>query len=70
MFGAIDIGSRVIIGANAVVRKPFPDDVTIAGVPAKVVAEQGTADVDISANPVNAQCFFEQHPQYKSYQED
>ena len=30
------------IGANAVVNKDFPDGVTIAGVPAKVVSNKGT----------------------------
>lgn len=37
IFGAITIGNNVSIGANAVVNKSFPDDVVIAGVPAKIV---------------------------------
>lgn len=42
IFGKIKIGDNVAIGANAVVNKDFPDGVTIAGVPAKVVSNKGT----------------------------
>lgn len=42
LFGNIKIGDNVAIGANAVVNKDFGDNVTIAGVPAKVVSEKGT----------------------------
>lgn len=38
LFGKIVIGDNVAIGANAVVNKDFPDDVTIAGVPAKIIS--------------------------------
>ena len=38
LFGKIEIGNNVSIGANAVVTKSFPmSNVTIAGVPAKVI---------------------------------
>lgn len=37
VFGNVIIGNNVKIGANAVVNKSFPDNVTIAGVPAKVI---------------------------------
>ena len=37
LFGNITIGNNVIIGANAVVNKDVPDNVTVAGVPAKIV---------------------------------
>jgi len=37
IFGGIIIGNNVSIGANAVVNKSFPDNVTIAGVPARVI---------------------------------
>lgn len=37
LFGPIRIGDRVRIGANAVVNRSFPDGVTIAGVPARVI---------------------------------
>lgn len=42
LFGDIKIGDNVAIGANAVVNKDFGDNVTIAGVPAKVVSKKGT----------------------------
>lgn len=35
--GAVTIGSHVKIGANAVVTKDIPDNVTAVGIPAKVV---------------------------------
>jgi serine O-acetyltransferase len=38
VLGAIRIGSRVRIGANAVVVKDVPDDVTAVGVPARYIA--------------------------------
>lgn len=37
MFGAVQIGNNVSIGANAVVNKNFGDDVVIAGIPAKII---------------------------------
>lgn len=42
IFGKIKIGDNVAIGANAFVNKDFPDGVTIAGVPAKIVSNKGT----------------------------
>jgi len=33
----VKIGNRVTIGANSVVTKSFPDDVIVAGVPAKII---------------------------------
>ena len=39
IFGPISIGSNVAIGANAVVNKSFPDNCTIAGVPAKKISD-------------------------------
>lgn len=44
VIGKITIGSNVIIGANAVVVKSFPDNVSIAGVPAKIVSQNGAED--------------------------
>lgn len=38
IFGPITIGNNVAIGANAVVNKSFPDNCTIAGVPAKKIS--------------------------------
>ncbi len=37
IYGGITIGNNVQIGANAVVNKSFPDNVVIAGVPAKII---------------------------------
>jgi len=39
LFGGIELGDRVRIGANSVVNKDFPDGVTIAGVPARDLKE-------------------------------
>lgn len=39
IFGPITIGNNVAIGANAVVNKSFPDNCTIAGVPAKKISD-------------------------------
>jgi acetyltransferase-like isoleucine patch superfamily enzyme len=36
----IDIGDDVIIGAGAVVTKSIPSNVTVVGVPAKVIKER------------------------------
>ena len=44
MYGDILIGNNVVIGANAVVNKSFPDNVTIAGVPAKVISHKGRTE--------------------------
>lgn len=37
IFGGITIGNNVTIGANDVVNKPVPDNVIVAGVPAKIL---------------------------------
>ena len=37
IFGGITIGDNVIIGANAVVNIPIPDNAVVAGVPAKIL---------------------------------
>ena len=42
LYGPIRIGTNCVIGANAVVTKSFPEDgLTLAGVPAKVIASDG-----------------------------
>jgi len=33
----LSIGNNVIVGANSVVTKDFPDNCVIAGVPAKII---------------------------------
>lgn len=42
IMGKIQIGNNVAIGANAVVTKSFPDNVSIGGIPAKVISEKGS----------------------------
>jgi serine O-acetyltransferase len=42
LYGDIHIGNGVVVGANAVVNKSFPDNVTIAGIPANIIAETGS----------------------------
>lgn len=37
MIGGVTVGNNVKIGANAVVIKDVPDDVTVVGVPAHIV---------------------------------
>jgi len=37
VFGGFNVGDNVVIGANAVVNKPVPDNAIVAGVPAKVI---------------------------------
>ncbi len=44
IFGDIDIGNNVAIGANSIVTKSFGDNITIAGVPAKIVSDRGSFD--------------------------
>ena len=39
IFGPINIGDNVAIGANSVVNKSFPDNCTIAGVPARKISD-------------------------------
>ncbi|NML17516.1 serine O-acetyltransferase [Azohydromonas caseinilytica] len=46
IIGAIRIGNRVRIGANAVVVKDVPDDATVVGIPARVVRIAGKKVVD------------------------
>ena len=44
VFGNITIGDNVVVGTNSVVNKSFPSNVTIAGVPAKVINKKGYKD--------------------------
>ncbi|ADF37972.1 serine O-acetyltransferase [Priestia megaterium] len=47
IFGGITIGNNVSIGANAVVNKSFPDNVVIAGIPAKIISHKENANETI-----------------------
>ena len=42
IFGPVTIGNNVVIGANAVVNHSFPDNVVIAGVPAKIIKQNSS----------------------------
>lgn len=45
IYGPIRIGNNCVVGANAVVTKSFPNDgLTIAGVPAKIIASGGAGE--------------------------
>ncbi|MDY0330391.1 MAG: serine acetyltransferase [Thiomonas sp.] len=48
LFGAIEIGDNTAIGANAVVNKSFPEgNVTLGGIPARVISNKSTAGLFI-----------------------
>lgn len=50
IFGDIRLGNNIAIGANAVVNKSFErDSITLAGVPAKIVANHGCEKMVIDA---------------------
>ncbi len=68
IFGNIKIGSQVQIGANAVVGKSFDEDVTIGGVPAKIISAKGTSSVDVAASVNRTKSFFMEHPEYRKYE--
>lgn len=40
VFGPVGLGDRVRVGANAVVTTSFPDDVTVAGAPARILRDR------------------------------
>jgi len=42
IFGAIHVGDRAAIGANCVVTKDVPEDAVMAGVPGKVISDEGS----------------------------
>ena len=45
LFGAIEIGNNVSVGANSVVTKSFESNVSIAGAPARVISNQTTLEL-------------------------
>jgi len=47
LYGQISIGDNVTIGANAVVNSDFPSNVTIGGIPAKIISDKSSAENDI-----------------------
>lgn len=42
ILGKITIGNNVVIGANSVVTKTIPDNVTVFGIPARIVSQEGS----------------------------
>lgn len=44
VIGKITIGNDVMIGANAVVVKSFPNNVALGGIPAKIISNMGSKD--------------------------
>jgi len=68
IYGDIKIGSQVQIGANAVVNKSFGENVTIGGIPAKVIGPEGTSSVDVVANNKYAKDFFKKFPEYQKFE--
>lgn len=67
LFGAIEVGAGAVIGANAVVNKDVPPHSTVAGTPAKVIAEHGTEVVDVSASVHRMNGFFKANPRFEKY---
>ena len=49
IIGDIKIGNNVVIGANAVVTNDVPDNVTIAGVPARIIKHEDSSKHIINA---------------------
>jgi len=44
ILGKVTIGNNVVIGANSVVTKSIPDNVTAFGIPARIIAKEGSED--------------------------
>lgn len=53
LFGRIKIGDNVAIGANAVVNKDVPDNVTVGGIPAKIINYRGSKGLIIYGVDIN-----------------
>jgi len=47
LFGKITIGNNVTIGANAVVNRDIPDNVTVGGIPAKIISTKSSLENDV-----------------------
>ena len=68
-FGDIEIGNGVAMGANSVVNRNVPDNVTVAGVPARVIRNEGTESLDVAASEQRTKRFLTVYPQFASYME-
>jgi len=47
LFGQIVIGDNVTIGANAVVNSDIPGNVTVGGIPAKIISNKSSLENDV-----------------------
>jgi serine O-acetyltransferase len=47
LFGQITIGDNVTIGANAVVNSNIPDNVTVGGIPAKIISKKSSVENEV-----------------------
>ena len=68
LFGEIEVGEGVVIGANAVVNKSFSSFCTVAGIPAVVVNSNGTNKINVAASPDRMEFFYDMFDEYKEYQ--
>ena len=67
LFGEIEIGSHVVIGANAVVGQSFPAGTTIVGIPARIVRDTGTEKLEVAASVERMNAFFKERPEFSCY---
>ena len=67
LFGNITIGSGVAIGANAVVNLSFGNNVTIAGVPSKIISRKGTESMNVAASIDRTKLFIKKNREYEDY---
>ena len=67
IFGKIIIEDEVQIAANAVINKDVTSNKTLGGVPAKIISETGTENVDVAASKYRMLKFIELNPQYEHY---
>lgn len=49
LYGGIRIGDNVVIGANAVVNKDVPSNVTVAGMPARIISHKNSSELVVRA---------------------
>lgn len=49
LIGGIKIGDNVTIGANAVVNKDVPSNVTVGGIPAKIISAKNSSELVVKA---------------------
>lgn len=67
IFGDIKVGSGAVIGANAVVGKSFHGNITIAGIPARVVKDTGSEKLNVAASVNRMNTFFQKNPKFSEY---